>query len=571
VDDLASWVTRQRTATAQQPAAAAAPSAAAGGSSRRKRPRGDDAPAAAAGSDDEGDGNAVPELAGAKLKGDVHALAEGETLVLTLADAPLLDERGAWDEEAADTLENALQAQEAARAKARRAANKHKPLWQEDGQVRGLLDKYDEEEADAVAAFDEAGQLAAAAAHAADVQRRLAESAAALTAAGDGAPGGSREGGDYQTAAEVAAAEEQQLLKKKKKKRKLRKAGGEEGTEQQQQQQANGGLDLDALEAEAAAAGTGDRDRGSRADRSSRAEAAAAKAAAAAADKAARFGAALEKANWASTFLRPGAAAPSTGEDAGDEELIASLARARRMAQQAAGKQSGEGGEGGAEPAMLRTEELAAQMAAKRAADELQERAALTARADGECKGWQRWSRGRGQNCGVYCCRHAGGHGISHGLHVMLWMCICVCMCLGLMPCPCGMLLAFLPGFAAHSCHSCWRCPSPCAAADLDLFTETTEFVRSVQVGGPAGGGPSTATDGAASPMDMDMDGPPAARPAASASVAGGGPPKQRKFRKAGWVELEEEGGAGGSGAGVKQVGGSSYSQAVGPWLTGFS
>jgi U4/U6.U5 tri-snRNP-associated protein 1 len=327
----------------------------------------------------------VPELAGAKVKGDVHALAEGETLVLTLADAPLLDAKGAWDEEAADTLENALQAQEAARAKARRAASKGaKPLWQEDGRVRGLLDKYDEEEADAVAAFDEAGQLAAAAAHAADVQRRLAESAAALAAAGDGGePGAIREGGDYQTAAEVAAAEEQQLLKKKKKKRKLRKAGGEEGPEQQQQQQqANGGLDLDALEAEAAAAG-GDRDRGSRADRSSRAEAAAAKAAAAAADKAARFGAALEKANWASTFLRPGAAAPSAGEDAGDEELIASLARARRMAQQA-GKEGKEVGGGGEGPALLRTEELAARMAARRAADELQERAALTARADGE-------------------------------------------------------------------------------------------------------------------------------------------------------------------------------------------
>jgi hypothetical protein len=75
-----------------------------------------------------------------------------------------------------------------------------------------------------------------------------------------------------------------------------------------------------------------------------------------------------------------------------------------------------------------------------------------------------------------------------------------------------------------------------------------------VQVGGPAGGGPSTATDGAASPMDLDLEGPSAGRPAASASVAGGAAPKQRKFRKAGWVELEGEGGAGGSGAGGEQV-----------------
>lgn len=40
-----------------------------------------------------------------------------------------------------------LQREDKQRAKARKAAGKQaKPLWQEDGKRRGLLDKYDEEE-----------------------------------------------------------------------------------------------------------------------------------------------------------------------------------------------------------------------------------------------------------------------------------------------------------------------------------------------------------------------------------------------------------------------------------------
>ena len=53
-----------------------------------------------------------------------------------------------------------MQAEQKARAKARKAATKtNKPLFEEDGKVRGLLDKYDEEEADAGMTIDEAGRL----------------------------------------------------------------------------------------------------------------------------------------------------------------------------------------------------------------------------------------------------------------------------------------------------------------------------------------------------------------------------------------------------------------------------
>lgn len=45
------------------------------------------------------------------------------------------------------SLPFSLQREDKERAKARKAAGKQaKPLWQEDGKRRGLLDKYDEEE-----------------------------------------------------------------------------------------------------------------------------------------------------------------------------------------------------------------------------------------------------------------------------------------------------------------------------------------------------------------------------------------------------------------------------------------
>jgi hypothetical protein len=75
-----------------------------------------------------------------------------------------------------------------------------------------------------------------------------------------------------------------------------------------------------------------------------------------------------------------------------------------------------------------------------------------------------------------------------------------------------------------------------CAAAGtVDAFTETTEFVRSIQVSGP-----KAAEDGS-SYMDVD-------EPAAAAATPLPPPPaeykppaaaKQRKYRKGGWVAAD--------------------------------
>lgn len=69
-------------------------------------------------------------------------LGVGEEVVLTLADRGILDEKGNLDEAGDDELENVRLAEERKRKKAREAAApKAKPLWEEDGKRRGILDK----------------------------------------------------------------------------------------------------------------------------------------------------------------------------------------------------------------------------------------------------------------------------------------------------------------------------------------------------------------------------------------------------------------------------------------------
>ncbi len=52
-----------------------------------------------------------------------------------------------------------MQIEQKKREKARRAAVKAKPLFEEDGKQRGMLDKYDEEEDDAGMEIDETGAV----------------------------------------------------------------------------------------------------------------------------------------------------------------------------------------------------------------------------------------------------------------------------------------------------------------------------------------------------------------------------------------------------------------------------
>ena len=59
---------------------------------------------------DEDEGQALKsakELAGMRVRHDADELGEGETMILTLADRNILDERGELDEDK-DELENAL-------------------------------------------------------------------------------------------------------------------------------------------------------------------------------------------------------------------------------------------------------------------------------------------------------------------------------------------------------------------------------------------------------------------------------------------------------------------------------
>ncbi|WIA22095.1 hypothetical protein OEZ85_004437 [Tetradesmus obliquus] len=456
VDDVASWISKIKPGQAATADAAAA-AAAAGGKPAKRARRGDAKAAAAAGDEAE---HTAADLAGVSVKHNLGDLAEGETVVLTLADAGILDEKGELAD-GPDQLVDVLSMQEKARRKARAAATKTaKPLWEEDGKIRGLLDKYDEEEEEAAAAFDAAGQLHAQQRREEELRKRLA-AGKALLAGNDpaGGAGGLPASSDYYTA-EEAAAMKGGGKEKKKKKRKLRttKVSADEEPE------AAAGLDLDALEAAAAAEGAADL--GSRDAREQRRKDADAARAAAQADRAARFEAALGRANIASEALRPSkaaAAAADEGSDDADDELAASLARARRLAQKAAGGSGSEAAAagGGSEAAAAADagdagsssfEEMAKQLAKKREEDEAKLREQL-------------------------------------------------------------------------------------AAGTTDAFTETTEFVRSIQVTGP-----KAAEDGS-SYMDVD-------EPAAAAAAAPLPPPpaevkppaaakQQRKYRKGGWVAAD--------------------------------
>lgn len=358
-DDVASWVHTMR--KTQQPGTRQREEGGEGTKRRRSEGRAHEG-------EEEQDAGGAAEVAGARVRHGADELAEGETLVLTLADAPILDETGALNE-AGDELEEVARAQDKARARARRAAGKEaKPLWAEDGRVRSLLDKYDEEEAEASFVLDDAGRAAAQAARQDEVRKRLAAAASALNAVAAPTMGGAA---DYMTAEEMATAGGG--LKKKKKKRKLRttRVAAEE-----EEEEGGGGLDLDALEAAAQAEGGGG-DLGTREARQERRAAREAAAAADAAERSARFARALEKANWASEALRA-PAAPAEVEDEAEAELAESLSRARRLVQLNSGSNGAAGGDasnGAAVPESMG--EIAQRLAKKREEDEQQLREQL--------------------------------------------------------------------------------------------------------------------------------------------------------------------------------------------------
>ncbi|KAL4437375.1 hypothetical protein ABPG75_004514 [Micractinium tetrahymenae] len=359
VDDVLAWVSRSRQAQDKKKAAEAeaAKRRAAEAAARRRGGRGSDDD-----DEEEHEDHGMPsaaELAGAKVKHTADELAEGETMILTLEDKGILDEKGNLVEEEDLVLENILAREDRERAKARKAAGKQaKPLWEEDGKRRTLLDKYDEEE-EQMMQLDDAGAIEAARQkRQEEIRARLAAGAgAAATAAAavveDASVPLQQVAADYYSAEEMAKFQKP----KKKKERKLKKKAltGEE------LEKAGGALtaeELTALEAEAAARGSSDL--GSRASRAQRAQDKAAAAAAAEAERRARYEHALNKANYASLALRP-KAQPEEEELGGldeDEDLYQSLNKARQLAQKKAGEEAAKPGpENIAEQLIRRREE----------------------------------------------------------------------------------------------------------------------------------------------------------------------------------------------------------------------
>ncbi|PNW84722.1 hypothetical protein CHLRE_03g156100v5 [Chlamydomonas reinhardtii] len=335
--DMAAWVEKNRRLEQQRREEAAAKAAAAAdkaAAARNKRKKRDD-------EDDEEGGYKADQLAGLKVRHDLGEVMEGETVIVTLADKSLLDEQGNLREgDSGDELENTLLAEEKRRRKAMKASKKEaKPLWEEDGKVRTILDKYDEEEEEVVVAIGSGGQLEAdRIRRQQDMRKKLAEGNAKLATFDDSGAAAGAAGGDYFTAAEMAAFSKPKK-KKEKKERRIRARSVEPEPE---------GDILATLEAQAEEAGGAAADLGRRADRGAQLAAAEEAATAAAEQKRARFEAAVQKANWASQFLRnakggmAGAAAAAGGgkgaaigeeDEEADRELRDSLERARRMAE----------------------------------------------------------------------------------------------------------------------------------------------------------------------------------------------------------------------------------------------
>lgn len=347
VDDVMAWVTKSRKQPTKQAQAKSKPNAGA-------KPGGDDS---------EGEAHGAAALAGAKVKVGLDDLEDGEEMILTLEDQSILDDKGRVIEDDALVLENVLAVSELHfplqqqkemhcfpvfiqlasikglctrtdahsfprfplwyvqrevkdRSKAYKESRKSaKPLWEEDGVSRSILDKYDEEEEEALQLNDAGALEAEKLRRQEDVRAKLAAAAAASGPVAGAAPAGAGPNGDYFT------PEEMEAMKKPKKKR-----------ERKLKKKALTADELEALEVEAAAKG-GSEDLGSRADRERRAAQRKEEEAAQQAEKRARFDAALSKANYASLALRAsGNGAGAEDEDEQEDDLYKSLSKARELA-----------------------------------------------------------------------------------------------------------------------------------------------------------------------------------------------------------------------------------------------
>lgn len=293
IDDVMQWVEKTREQT------------------RRASSKDEGAPARRAAKRRKQEVEPAEELENAKLNHSLEELEDDGEVILTLADKGLLDDKGNLIEEDDLVLENVLTREQKDRDKAFRASQKSKPLWEEDGVKRTMLDKYDEEEEEALV-LGKGGTLPEGALKPKeDMKAKLLQAQSQLAAPPKNT------GGDYYTPQEIEAMKKP----KKKKERKLKKKAltSEDIGELEKAAEMDVGTNL-----------------GSREQRKQRLKNVEISREKQVASQRAKFDAALKKANIASEALRydnPNLQ-QQEGNDDDDEDdgLAASLARVRDIA-----------------------------------------------------------------------------------------------------------------------------------------------------------------------------------------------------------------------------------------------
>lgn len=250
-------------------------------------------------------------LSNAKIRHPADDLEEGSTMILTLEDQPLLNDKGDLNEDDEIVLENILSRENKDRVKAYRAANKAKPLWEEDGKKKSLLDKYDEEEEELMALNAIEGNMEK---KKEDIRAKLAALPTAPKAAAD-----------YFTPEEMASLDDGHMKQKEKKKKNKKR-------ERNLKKKVLTADDIDALEQEALGFNGAEGNLGSREEREARHAQKAAAMTVEEASRQARFDLALEKANYASLALRSSDDGPLCDDE--DQNFYASLNKARQLASQ---------------------------------------------------------------------------------------------------------------------------------------------------------------------------------------------------------------------------------------------
>ena len=166
------------------------------------------------------------DLAGMRVRHGLEDVAEGETMILTLKDSSILDDKLQGINEEDDELENVNVAQERKRQKAKKAATKRSdnPFGADDEDAgKKILSKYDEEDEDEGLTLDAAGAIdAAEEKRKVDIKRRLAASlgGVSVNAVAETADVRKREMSEFMSAAEVAEEAAAKFNKPKKKRRK---------------------------------------------------------------------------------------------------------------------------------------------------------------------------------------------------------------------------------------------------------------------------------------------------------------------------------------------------------------